>query len=89
MRGIHRRCLLAIIMVIGMVAATSSQALADEESLVGLDTFKLEAGVFLPAIDSNLKIKSKSIGEGTGIDLENDLGFDDTISIGRTCGVRS
>ena len=54
--------------------------------MVGLDRFRLEAGLFLPAIDSNLKIKSKAIGEGTGIDLENDLGFDDTISIGRVGG---
>ena len=86
MRGIHCRCFLAIIVFSATVAATSTQALAEEESLTGLDTFKLEAGVFLPAIDSNLKIKSKSIGEGTGIDLENDLGFDDTISIGRVGG---
>ena len=86
MRGVHCRCLLALIVFITTVAAASSQALAEEESMVGLDKFKLEAGVFLPAIDSNLKITSKAIGEGTGIDLENDLGFDDTITIGRVGG---
>jgi len=45
---------------------------------LGEERFKLGAGVFLPNFDTKLRIDNKTIGTGTEIDLEDDLGFSST-----------
>ncbi|KPJ98638.1 MAG: hypothetical protein AMJ60_07610 [Desulfobacterales bacterium SG8_35] len=80
-RGNLRRYAAVPVLLAGLLLSAVS-ALASEESPVGKDTFKLAAGVFLPAIDSQLRINSKTLGTGTIIDLEDDLGFDEDVTLG-------
>ena len=86
MPGVNYKNSLTVLVFLAGFMLFATAAWAEEESLVGLDKFKLAAGVFLPAIDSQLKINSKTLGEGTSIDLENDLGFDEDITLGRLEG---
>ena len=80
------RYISVIIMFIVVTAVHASSVLAADDSPVGKDKFKLSAGIFLPAINSELKISSKSLGTGTNIDLESDLGLDEDITSGRAQG---
>lgn len=41
----------------------------------GEEKFYFEGGAFFPAFDTKLRVDSASIGEGSDIDLENDLDF--------------
>lgn len=43
----------------------------------GEERFKFIGGVFLPAIDTSVRVDNTSLGIGDEIDLQNDLGFDD------------
>jgi hypothetical protein len=43
----------------------------------GDEMFYFEGGAFFPAFETKLRVDSASIGEGTDIDLENDLDFND------------
>jgi hypothetical protein len=43
----------------------------------GEEKVYFEGGAFFPAFDTKLRVDSASIGEGTDIDLENDLDFND------------
>jgi hypothetical protein len=73
-------------MILSAILLCANHALASEESPVGKDKFKLSVGGFFPAIDSQIKIDSKQFGEGTEIDLEDDLGFDEDVQLGRIEG---
>lgn len=73
-----------VVFLAGVVFCATS-ALAGE-STVGMDTFRLNVGGFLPAIDSELSITSKNLGSGTNIDLEGDLGFDEDVSLAQVSG---
>ena len=41
----------------------------------GEERFFFSGGVFLPNFDTNLRVDDKTLGAGTGIDIENDLGL--------------
>jgi len=77
---------LAIVVILSGIALSATSSLANEESTVGMDTFRLNVGGFLPAIDSELSITSKNLGQGTKIDLEDDLGFDDNVNVAQVSG---
>jgi hypothetical protein len=81
----YGKFLIIVVFFTGIVFCAAS-ALASEESTVGKDKFRLNVGAFLPAIDSELSITSKSLGSGTKIDLEGDLGFDADVSLFRLDG---
>ena len=86
MSGVHfRKTFTAFVFLAGILLFAVS-ALASEESPVGKDKFKLSVGGFFPAIDSQLKVDSKEFGQGTEIDLEDDLGFNEDVSLGRIEG---
>jgi len=77
---------LVIVIHLSGIVFCATSALANEDSTVGKDKFRLNVGGFLPAIDSELIINSKTLGQGTRIDLEEDLGFDEDVSIVRLDG---
>jgi hypothetical protein len=86
MSGVYfRKTFTAFVFLAGILLFAVS-ALASEESPVGKDKFKLSVGGFFPAIDSQLKVDSKEFGKGTVIDLEDDLGFDEDVKLGRIEG---
>ena len=77
--------ILTFALFLAVIAFCAESALAGE-SIVGKDTFRLNVGGFLPAIDSELNITSKSLGAGTTIDLEGDLGFDEDVTLAQVSG---
>ena len=77
---------ISIFVLLVSITLCSTSALAGDESPVGMEKFKLSIGGFFSTIDSQLKINSKTIGMGTDIDIESDLGFDEDVSLGRIEG---
>ena len=65
--------LLGIILVFGVFFSTAS--LAADWIKPGEERLKLGGGVFLPSFDTKLRVDDVNIGDGTGVDLEDDLGF--------------
>jgi hypothetical protein len=86
MSGVNTRKFLVIFILLTGFIFSINSALASEESPVGKDKFKLSVGGFFPAIDSQIKIDSKEFGEGTEIDLESDLGFNENVNLGKIEG---
>ena len=83
MSGFNFRKAILFQFIIIAIFLSANQALAGEESPVGKDNFKLSLGGFFPAIDSQVRIDSKEFGQGTDIDIEDDLGFDENVELGR------
>lgn len=67
MPGENYRKNISILVLFASSKLCAASALANEDSPVGKDKFKLSIGAFLPAIDSELKVNSKAIGGGTVI----------------------
>lgn len=65
--------LLGILLVFGSFLATAS--LAADWIKPGEERLKLGGGVFFPSFDTKLRVDDNTIGDGTGVDLEDDLGF--------------
>jgi len=86
MPGVNYKKSITVFIFLAVFMLTAAAALAGEESPVGKDKFKLSLGAFFPAIDSQLKVDSNAFGEGTEIDLEGDLGFDENVELGRIEG---
>jgi hypothetical protein len=86
MSGTYLRYISVIIAFIAAISFNASSVLANEESTVGKDKFRLNVGGFLPAIDSALTITSKNLDLGTRVDLENDLGFDENVNVFQVSG---
>lgn len=68
--------LFGIILVIGSFLSTVS--IASDWIKPGEERFKFGAGVFLPSFDTKLRVDNNTIGTGTEVDLENDLGFSES-----------
>ena len=49
--------------------------LADDWIKPGEERWFFSGGVFLPNFDTNLRVDNRTLGAGTKIDIENDLGF--------------
>lgn len=62
-------------------ASFSCTAHADEWIQPGEETLRLDLGFFLTSFDTSLRVDNRDIDIGTGIDLENDLGLDDSETI--------
>jgi len=77
---------LAIVVILSGIALSAASGLAKAESTLGTDTFRLNVGGFLPAVDSALSISSKNLNTGTQIDLEDDLGFDEDVTLAQVSG---
>jgi len=77
--------LLTVAVFLAGIVLCSTSVLAGE-STVGMETFRLNVGGFLPAINSELSISSKNLSLGTIIDLEGDLGFDEDVNIAQVSG---
>ena len=70
------RLILALVLIWGCLVPNDVKA--DEWINPGDEKFYFIGGVFLPAFDRAVRIDNTSIGMGNEIDLESDLGFDDT-----------
>ncbi len=77
---------LIIIVIFSSITLSATSTLANDDSTVGKDKFRLNVGGFLPAIDSELTVTSKNLGKGTRIDLEDDLGFDEDVNLAQVSG---
>jgi hypothetical protein len=77
---------IAIAVILSGIAVIGTTSLANAGSTIGTDTFRLNVGGFLPAIDSSLSIISKNLDLGRKVDLENDLGFDEDVTIAQVSG---
>lgn len=77
--------LLTVAVFLAGIVLCSTSVLAGE-STVGMETFRLNVGGFLPAINSELSISSKNLSLGTIIDLEGDLGFDEDVNLAQVSG---
>jgi hypothetical protein len=49
--------------------------LTEEWIKPGEERLKLGGGVFLPSFDTKLRVDNKTLGAGTGVNLEDDLGY--------------
>jgi hypothetical protein len=65
--------LLAIILVSGSFLTNAS--FAADWIKPGEERFKFGGGVFFPSFDTKLRVDNNTIGNGTEVDLENDLGL--------------
>ncbi len=70
--------LVFLLMVLFIWTVLAGTGIAGDWIKPGEERFKITGGVFLAALDSTLQIDSKELGEGTEIDVEDDLDFDDT-----------
>jgi hypothetical protein len=75
MKSAHK-LFLSIILLIGCLMPVTSNA--GDWIKPGEERFYLRGGAFLPAFDTKLRIDNETLGIGDEIDLQNDLGFDDT-----------
>jgi hypothetical protein len=71
------KTIIGFLMILACLHFAANGFAADWINL-GEERFKLGAGVFLPNFDTKLRIDNKTIGTGTEIDLEDDLGFSST-----------
>ncbi|MGD9321292.1 MAG: hypothetical protein PVH99_15070 [Desulfobacteraceae bacterium] len=69
------RLLFAFVLIWGWLVPTSGKA--GEWINQGEERFKFIGGVFLPAIDTEVRVDNTSLGIGDKINLQDDLGFDD------------
>ena len=70
------RLLFAFVLIWGCLVPNAGKA--GEWINPGEERFLFVGGVFLPAIDTSVRVDNPSLGIGNEIDLEDDLGFDDT-----------
>lgn len=70
------RLLFVFVLIWGCLFPTAGKA--GEWINPGEEHFKFVGGVFLPAFDRTVRVDNTNLGIGTEIDLENDLGLDDT-----------
>lgn len=66
-----------LFLVLLVWALASGKVMAEGWILPGEERFQINGGAFFAAFDTNLNIDSKVLGEGTDIDLEDDLAFDE------------
>jgi len=69
---------IGILVVFIITLCFGSIVTAEEWLTPGQEVFRLRGGAFLTAFDTNLRVDSKTLGEGTEIGLEDDLNFDDS-----------
>ena len=70
------RLLFAFVLIWGCLVPNAGKA--GEWINPGEERFLFVGGVFLPALDRSVRVDNTSLGIGDEIDLEDDLGFDDT-----------
>lgn len=70
------RLLFALVLIWGCLLPNAGKA--GEWINPGEERFMFVGGVFLPAIDTEVRVDNTNIGIGDGINLQDDLGFDDS-----------
>lgn len=69
---------LVVLFICAGYTGTSMAGEDDDWMVPGEEKFKITGGAFLSNFDTNLRVDSKTLGEGTDISLEDDLNFDDS-----------
>lgn len=69
---------LFLLVALGMWLSFTGTGLAGDWIKPGEEKFRFDAGAFLAAFDTTLRIDSKTFGQGTDINLEDDLDYDDS-----------
>lgn len=59
---------------------------AEEPLPFGKERFRLDIGAFLPAMNTNVRVDSPSLGVGDQIDFEDDLNYDKDVNTARLDG---
>ena len=67
-----------LLVVLLMWVSFTGTGLAGDWIKPGEEKFRLDAGAFLAAFDTTLRIGSKKLGQGTDVNLEDDLDYDDS-----------
>jgi len=75
--------ILKTIVLVSLVIVLPLQCYADVPSGIGKDKYNFSIGSFLPAVNTEMRLDSGTLGRGTTIDLEDDLGFDAHQNTGR------
>ena len=70
------RLLFAFVLIWGFLVPNAGKA--GEWINPGDERVYIVGGAFLPSFDSSVRVDNANIGNGTEIDLQDDLGFDDT-----------
>jgi hypothetical protein len=70
------RLLFAFVLIWGCMVPTTGKA--GEWINPGEERFYIVGGVFLPSINTSVRVDNPNTGTGTEIDLQDDLGIDDT-----------
>lgn len=78
--------ILSIIFTLFFCSLSSGNILAAEREVKELDRFKLNLGAFIPYFNSNLRVDSKTLGQGDDLELEDRLGLDENITEFRVDG---
>jgi len=68
--------LFACVLIWGCLVPTAGKA--GEWINPGEERFYIVGGAFLPSLDTSVRVDNPNLGIGSEIDLENDLGLDDT-----------
>lgn len=67
-----------LLVVLGMWVTLTGTGMAGDWIKPGEEIFRIDAGAFLASFDTTLQVDSKILGEGTDINLEDDLDYDDS-----------
>ena len=70
-------CIFVLLFVLAVWALMPVTVEAAEWTKQGEEMFYFEGGAFFPAFDTKLRVDTANNGEGSDIDLENDLNFND------------
>ncbi|HSG11330.1 MAG TPA: hypothetical protein VLB10_06245 [Gammaproteobacteria bacterium] len=77
---------LCVSFLLGALCALPAASQAENPAAVGEDRFKVSLGYFLPALNTDLRADSSTLGPGTNFDLEADLGVEDDQDLARIDG---
>jgi hypothetical protein len=69
---------LVVLLVVFIFVAFAGTGIAEDWIKPGEERFRINAGAFLAYFDTSLQVDSKTLGEGTEINLEDDLDLDET-----------
>jgi hypothetical protein len=77
-----KRIALVLVLLIAVFATNTQAGVTVDQSKV-LDRWTFRIGGFLTGLDTTIRLDSPTGGEGTSINLEDDLGFDSSLSVPR------
>ena len=75
--NVRKKVILIVLAIISPVCAAKNPV------GIGEDKYNVTIGYFLPAVNTKLRVDSATLGRGTSIDLEDDLGLDEDQNTGQ------